>query len=192
MCNPPASHPTMTEDELIEHLQTTPPACISGFSPLPTQLDKPFDDNPTSVWQLKCGCGGERGYFLGHSLSKWVEQKQGELDIFVGPLAIECSACDRVTELLDTEIHGYHADLAQREGEIDSVKYRGEGPRQRYACPGCGGEEFTTKAGFVFWYPDELLEEFSERYEDLFNVFLCHCTCTGCGKPSEPTQFGKL
>ena len=33
----------------------------------------------------------------------------------------------------------------------------------------------------------ELAEEFDDGWEDLFNVFLCRCTCSNCGKTSAAT-----
>jgi hypothetical protein len=58
-------------------------------------------------------------------------------------------------------------------------------------CPGCGGELFEVTVAFVFWYPDELVED-DGNWEDLFSVFLCYCKCAACGQASQPTDFGKL
>ena len=45
---------------------------------------------------------------------------------------------------------------------------------------------------FVFWYLDELAEEFDSRWEELFDVFLYEWKCVSCGEISTPTNFGKL
>jgi hypothetical protein len=182
----------MDEARLIERLRTTAPSCLRGFNATPAQLPEPFDDNPCSIWQLACRCAGTQGRFLGYPLRDYNPEYNGP-ECFLSPLAFECAACQAVTELLDTDRHGYHPEVARREGDEDaSAKLRGAGPRQAFRCPGCGGQAFGVTVGFVFWYPDELAEEFEGGWEDLFSVFLCHCRCAGCGQTSQPTDFGKL
>ena len=182
----------MDESQLVELLQTTAPSCLKGFKITPAKLAEPFDDNPCSVWQVGCTCGGEHGRFLGYSLKDYNSEYEGP-ECFLSPLAFECAACHAVTELLDTDRHGYHAEIARREGHgVGSAKRRGEGPPKQFICPGCSGEWFAVTVGFVFWYPDELAELFDGEWEDLYNVFLCHCRCASCGQTSQPTNFGKL
>ena len=182
----------MDEMQLVERLRATAPSCLKEFKATPAQLAKSFDDNPCSVWQVACRCGGTKGQFLGYPLKDYNAEYTGA-ECFLSPLAFECAVCKAVTELLDTDRHGYHSEVARLEGDEDgSAKLRGDGPRQAYLCPECGGKVFEVMVGFVFWHPDELAEEFDEQWEDLFSVFLCHCKCAGCGKSSEPTDFGKL
>lgn len=182
----------MDEEQLIARLRTTPPSCLNGFEVAPAQFPKPFDNNPCSVWQLSCRCGCLRGKFLGYPLKNYNAGYVGA-ECFLSPLAFECAACTAITEILDTDRHGYHAEVSRREGDnIGSGKLRGEGPRHSFSCPGCGAPEFTLTLGFVFWYPDELAEEFDDAWEDLFSVFLCHCQCANCAQISQPTDFGKL
>lgn len=182
----------MDEAQLVNRLQTTAPSCLKGFKATPSKLAEPFDNNPCSVWLVACSCGGMHGRLLGYPLKDYDSEYDGP-ECFLSPLAFECAACKVVTEMLDTDRHGYHAELARREGdEAGSAKLRGEGPRKMFKCPACSGELFGVTVGFVFWYPDELAEEFDGEWEELYNVFLCHCKCAGCGQTSQPTDFGKL
>ena len=181
----------MNEVQLIARLQTTPPPCLVGFRLTATQLPEPFDDNPRSVWLLGRQCGESHGRFLGYPLRDYNTEYDGP-ECFLSPLAFECSACNTTTELLDTNLHGYHAETESREGgKVGSAKMRGTGPRVAYSCPSCNGQSFEVTVAFVFWYPDELLE-FEAPWENLFSVFLCYCKCAGCGKTAQPTEFGKL
>lgn len=182
----------MNEDENdIEALvRRTPPACVKAFRLTPGQLPGPFDDNVTTVWQLACSCGGDAGRLVGHRLAKLNPGYKG--DLLVSPLAFECSACNRVTELLDTDLHGYHAEVGKLEGEIGSAKLRGTGARTAYACPGCAKTSFRMVVGFVYWDFDIIEDEPHLPAQEFFNVFLLYCTCVNCGRRSEPTEFGKL
>src|SRR5205823_3801965 len=98
----------MNEEELVKRLRTTAPSCLRNFNATPSELPEPFDNNPCSVWQLACCCGNSRGRFLGYSLKDYNAEYNGP-ESFISPLAFECSACKTITELLDTDRHGYHA-----------------------------------------------------------------------------------
>ncbi len=182
----------MNEEQLVERLRITAPACLNDCRLGQGQLSKPFDTNPCSVWTVACNCGGSTGKFLGYPLSDYSKDYEGP-ECFLSPLAFECNTCKKVTEILDTNLHGYHSDVARREeNDLGSGKLRGEGPRKAFACTGCASTQFNVTVAFVFWYADELAEEFEDRWEDLFNVFLCECKCVSCGHISRPTDFGKL
>jgi hypothetical protein len=183
----------MDEEELVESLRTTAPSCLKGFKTTPAKLPEPFDDNLCSVWQVACPCGGARGRFLGYPLRDYNPKYDGP-ECFLSPLAFECATCKAATELLDTDRHGYHPEVARRAGDDEggSTKLRGEGPRQAFRCPGCGGLAFGVTVGFVFWGTDELAEEFDDHWEELFSIFLCYCKCAACHQTFQPTNFGKL
>lgn len=180
-------------DSFIAILEKTQPSCLRDFSCLPATIPEHWDDSPKSVWQVRCKCGGTIGRLLGYSLKDFKDEYDGPL-VMISPLAFQCAACEQETELLDTDIHGYHADLELREGTIGgSCKIRGTGEcRLAFPCPVCNNELFAIVVGFVFWNADELAEEFDDRWEDLFNVFLLYATCVSCGNMSRPVDFGKL
>jgi hypothetical protein len=178
-------------EAITERVRITPPSCLSGFLCAHGTLPKPWDDNPRSVWQVTCSCGSTTGRLLGYPLREIRRDYDGP-ECFLSPLAFECGRCGTTTELLDTDKHGFHAEVARIEGGVGSSKLRGDGPRQAYSCPSCGGQDFDITVGFVFWDVDELAEEFDSDWENLFNVFLCYSRCAGCGQLSQPTDFGKL
>lgn len=195
-CYAAEGHPVEDDDIDIEaveaHVRTAPPSCVRSFRLSPAQLPKPFDDNLTTVWRLacECECGGDNGRLLGHRLETLSSHYRG--DLLVSPLGFECSACGRITELLDTDLHGYHAEVGKLEGGTGSAKIRGTATRTAYACPACSGDSFGMVAGFVYWHFDIIEDEPHLPAEEFFNVFLLYCTCAACGRVSEPTQFGKL
>ena len=114
---------------------STPPSCVGGFrltrAELPIALDRvksasvEWEICIKSVWRLGCNCGEERGHVLGHPLRDLNPDYDGPE--FLGPLGFECSACGKVTEIIDTDLHGYHVEVARIEGGVGSVKVRGEG-----------------------------------------------------------------
>ena len=114
-------------ERIIQRLRTAPPTCVSGFKLTPAELPEPWDDNPRSVWQLACPCGSEHARLLGYAISDYTDWPGGE-NIFISPIGFECAACGEVTEILDTDIHGYNAEVGKLEPDgVGSVKYRGEG-----------------------------------------------------------------
>jgi hypothetical protein len=128
-------------------------------------------------------------------LEDYHDDYEGPLEL-ISPLAFKCGNCDRTAELLDTDVHGYHADIDLRAGTSGgSCKMRGTGDcgdRLAFPCPNCNSDVFSIIVGFVFWNADELAEEFDDRWEDLFNVFLLYSSCLKCGTTSRPADFGKL
>jgi hypothetical protein len=178
------------ENELEAHVRRTPPSCVSSFRLTSTQLPKPNDDNFTTTWQLACKCGCDTGRLGGHRLEKLNPNYKGPL--LVSPLAFQCAACSQVTELLNTDIHGYHAEVGKLEGGTGSSKLCGSGPRSGHTCPSCQKNVFRMVAGFVYWDFDIIEDEPELPAQEFFNVFLLYCTCANCGQISEPTEFGKL
>ena len=155
-----------------------------------TELLEPWKGCDNVAWQLTCPCGCRKGAFLGYPLRRYNPRYCG--DAFVGPLGFECSGCGQVRELLDTDKHGYHAEIGS-----SSCHIRGEGPREAFACPGCGSRLFRVVCSFLFWPAtiDLVVDEpaeFLEVAEDLFNEFVAHGRCDGCGQMVRFTDFGKL
>lgn len=182
-------------DDFITLLENTPPSCLQGLACVPTNLPEPWDDNPKSVWQVRCKCGGTTGRLMGYSLADYNDEYDGPLEL-ISPLAFQCASCEHTAELLDTDIHGYHADIDLREGITGgSCKIRGtgqRGSRLAFPCPKCNADIFSIIVGFVFWNGNELEDLFDGRWEDLFNVFLCYAVCLKCDTISRQADFGKL
>src|SRR5688500_12726841 len=114
----------------FSYFQNHPPRCIAAFTARPAQIpgvefdghasksqldfaipagvtiDAPENVNP--VFALSCRCGGNRHFVHCH---RWVNVEFKNTVVTLSPLVLECAACGRLTELLDTDLHGYDAEL---------------------------------------------------------------------------------
>ena len=84
-----------------------------------------------------------------------------------------------MTDLLDTDVHGYDAELGH-----GSATVRAEGDRVIFECALCGRQPLEC---FVrFEYPDDLLDrdfkDFAGREQELFTWFNLVGKCPGCSK----------
>ena len=172
-------------DDILECVRTVAPSCLADFDTPRTDIPIHGNANAHSSWQLVCRCGGKTGRILGHPLSG-LGVPNARPDWLVSPLSFECIECGVATQILDTDLHGYHAL------EGGSAKIRGTGSPSPFSCPKCACMHFGVVIAFLFWGVDELAEEFDSDWEDRFNAFLCDCTCRSCGEISQPTDFGKL
>lgn len=186
----PHKYRPMNETMVRAHLRKSPPACIGGFRAAHGKLPETVGSAFRIVWKIACGCGNDSGALLGYPLKDLVADETS--DVFVSPLAFECMSCNKVTELLDTDQHGYHAEVGKLEGIQESAKIRGAGPRQKFVCPKCRRSQFSFVLGFVYWNFDLMIDDPELPGENFFNEFLLYVTCTACGHVSEPTEFGKL
>ena len=163
----------------LAYYRSHPPRCIAGFKAQPVELPGvAFDGhgeefNP--VFTLLCTCGHGKHFVLGHY---WRNPDWHNALLFVGPFAIRCGACGKVTELFDSAIHGWDGELGH------SASYRGEGERAEFSCDRCGLQQVQVFARFE--YPGDLLgpgnEEFRGREQDLFSWFSLLGKCAGCGR----------
>lgn len=182
-----------TYERIAQHLRSTPPSCVRNFRLIPAELPVNWDDSCKSVWRLSCSCGGEQGRVLGFPRRECNKDYDGP-ECFLSPLSFECMACGEVAEIIDTDKHGYHSEVAKRDGGIGSVKYRGQGQPESFPCPACQGNVFEVTVGFVYWPAcfDLFLEEPELPCEDFFIVFLSYGRCVACRQLSVLTDFGKL
>ncbi len=171
--------------EAEERLLNTPPRCLDGFQVEQTELENVLFDGHGSelnkIYKLACACGHDRFRVLGHHL----ENDRGQ-PIFVSPLALECASCGKITELIDTDQHGYDAELGH-----GSATIRGEGDRLHYACPNCGVRPMTAYARFEH-SSEELADSFIESFPETHNYFSWFSlvgTCDGCQSPLNVADF---
>lgn len=171
--------------EAEERLRKTPPRCVAGFKVEPATLaNVAFDGHGSDlnkVYKLSCTCGHGSFRVLGHHL----KNNRGD-DIFVSPLGLECAACGKVTELIDTGEHGYDAELGH-----GSATIRGEGPRTHFACDKCGVRPMTAFVRFEHSgeeLADSFLEEFPDS-QDYFSWFSLVGTCEGCKRTLNVADF---
>jgi hypothetical protein len=181
-----------------------PPRCIAGFTPTPVALpgigfdghaslsqlkinlpgvvvDAPEHSNP--VFALACFCGSSRHFVHGF---RWTNPDFDNADVFLSPLVLECASCGTQTDLLDTNAHGYDAELGHRSATI-----RGQGHPGVFECPQCGHQPLEV---FVrFEYPDDLFDgdfaEFAGREQDLFTWFSLVGKCPVCSELRAVADF---
>ena len=105
--------------------------------------------------------------------------------IFVSPLSLRCAACSAVTDLIDTDEHGFNAEI-----ETITATIRAQGKRGPFACA-CGGKQFTPYARFEF--SGETLEdstgEWTGNEHNLFSWFSLVGDCATCGKRVDIAEF---
>jgi len=173
----------MSENTFEEQLQGAKPRCIENLRIKPAVLPEPWDDNFSLTYALACSCGHEPGRILGHPLKGLIPDVE---DVeMVSPFFFECVACAKVSDILDTQVHGYNAEIGAREEEAyESVKLMGEGDPKPFACPSCRNDQFKVIVSFVFWDFDILEDEPDWPGQDFFNVFVLYGCCKHCQTPT--------
>jgi hypothetical protein len=164
-----------------------PPRCVAGFTARPAVLPRVvFDghgEDLNTVFLLACTCGHEHHYVLGHY---WRNPEFNNVLVFLSPLALRCASCGKVTELIDTDRHGYDAEI----GAIVATK-RGEGERAECQCEACGPQAFQVCVRFE--YSDYLFDrDFAEsrgKEQELFSWFSVVGKCPGCSRLLSITDF---
>jgi hypothetical protein len=167
---------------LREHAHHHPPRCIRVLNPLPLtdSLTGVDAHGSTALFRVRCPCGERSCYLLGYF---WEGEGPTPANIFVSPLALECPACGRVSELIDTRRHGF-------EGEQGcDCNMTGEGPRARFPCPRCGEAPFAVVPGFDYDGHDYDPLDPDARPEDFFGCFLLYGECGRCGQVVSVTGF---
>jgi hypothetical protein len=179
-----------------------PPRCISGFVAEPVRLrnyefdghaSAPSEPTPGSiieggqqlncVFLLVCACGCEEHRIVGY----WWRNPdfRNEL-VFLSPLTLKCNSCGKETELIDTDRHGYDAEIG---GIVATARSKGE--RSEYSCSHCGPRGMNVIVRFE--YPDDLFgavrETFRGREQDLFTWFSLIGKCPGCTRLLAVTDF---
>ena len=183
-------------------LRSHPPRCIAGFNATAVELrGAKFDGHPPRpqlnvIFALACSCGAVRHFVHGFrwansdvdnaagflsplSLLRYFVHgfRRGKAVVFLSPLSLECVSCGKRTDLLDTDAHGYDAELGHGTATVR---------RQRdpvvYECPRCGRQPLEVFTRFE--YPDHVFNrDFKEsggREQDLFTWFSLVAKCPRC------------
>src|SRR5579862_1660403 len=134
-----------------------------------------------TFFEIRCTCGGTKHFVLGHYV---MNPPYGE--VFVSPLALECKACGKIKELLDTDAHGYDGKICGKGHCI-----RGHGERTRFRCPTCGTQPFATISRFEYGaegvYNDDDL--FRRDAQDVFDWFTLRGRCDNCQRELQIADF---
>ena len=116
---------------------------------------------------------------------RFLQPRRQEL-VFLSPLALRCEACGRITELFDTDRHGYDAEI----GAIGATR-RGEGDRVEHECENCGRKPL--RLWVRFEYSPDLFDrgigEFRGREQELFSWFSLSGQCSGCSALLQVADF---
>jgi hypothetical protein len=173
-------------EKMVQLVQNTPPSCLSGFQ-VSSCDSEPWND--WAAWSLTCGCSATKGKVLGYPLKDFDPEYKGR-PLFISPLAFLCSSCGKTTEIVDTELHGYNAEI-EKMSEHRYPTLRGTGERTAIPCPHCQTSEFSVKA-FCAHPHFDLIEdepELEPRVQEFFDSFDCHGVCASCGKESSLANF---
>jgi hypothetical protein len=175
---------------------------LAGFTATPVELpDFTFDGHAparaikaagaviegpeilNTVFLLSCACGHEEHHVMGYH---WRNPDFGNQLVFLSPIVLRCASCGTETELIDTDQHGYVAEV----GGIVATA-RGEGERGEYRCDQCGPQAFRVYARFE--YPAGLFhskfKKFRGREQDFFSWFTAVGKCPGCSRLLSITDF---
>lgn len=180
-----------------------PPRCIAGFHTLPVTLpgvrfdghcpssdsDEPVTvaeaENTDSIFLLTCTCGHNKHFVRGYHWRN-PDYRGGTTTIFISPLDLQCAACDRITDLLDTDLHGYDAEV----GGIPT-NGRGLGDFGEFQCRKCGRQPFEVFVRFENF--NDVFNEgngaFSGREQDLFSWFSAVGKCRNCSQLVQIADF---
>lgn len=160
---------------IVRHVQRTPPRCLGGFSFREPQESQPWAESVG--WSLTCSCGGTTGQFLGYP------SEHGLLS----PLSFRCSKCAKVTEVFDSNRHGYNSEI----GAGGCGYPLGTGEPTAFACPKCSGTEFSAAGRFMHSHFDVIQDEpeLEPRAQDFFDSVAFGGTCSGCGAAAEFANF---
>jgi len=163
-------------DRIIARVQTTPPTCLQGLACEPAHDDE-WEDRVR--WSIACRCGGRTGTILGYPLRE-VSGDSNAPDQFVGPLAFRCASCGTTTEVIDTSVHGYNAELTPSDA---TMRGDPDAPRTPARCPSCANGACSVVLSFGHSHFDHIEDDpsLADRAQDFFDSFACLATCAACG-----------
>ena len=171
----------------IQQVRDHPPTCLNQLKPRMAHTNA-WEDQ--AEWKIVCSCGGERGQLLGHDLRRFNHGYEGA-PLFVSPLHFVCVTCGRHGLIIDTEKHGYNAEISMIEGGVGDSNYRGDGEGPAVPCSSCGSHIFEMTAVFAHTHFDLIDDEpdLLPKAQDFFDSFWLEATCTGCGSTQTPASY---
>lgn len=175
-------------EKIVRRVRETPPACLEGFQVTPV-LKEPW--NHWVTWAVSCTCGTDTGRLKGYPLKDYNSEYDGP-ELFLSPLAFECTSCNKTTEIIDTKLHGYDSECDKLQGKPTlDANSRGSGMPKIFACPHCGETGFQLQVQCAHPHFD-LIEDSPElepRTQDFFDAFGVRATCKVCGTESNPASY---
>ncbi len=168
-------------NEYVRHAYKFPPRCIADLRPIRAVDLPPVADDCAFIayFSISCPCGEKFVQLLGYNTKS--ESDLAE-DIFVSPLATQCPSCHQISELLDTQKHGFDGEQG------DSCTITGEGQREKYATSCCGQTTLELMPAF-YYQNDERAETGEQRPQDFFDCFALYGRCCSCGSWQNITDY---
>jgi len=140
-------------------------------------------ENFNTIFQISCTCGSDRYYIIGF---EWLNPDFNNTKLLLSPLSLRCVACDKVTDLFDSQIHGYDAELGN-----GSSTERGKGIKTEYGCPQCDRQALQIYVRYE--HSDELLKyndpKSGEQPQNLYSWFSLVGKCNSCSQYYPVTDF---
>src|SRR5262249_12988657 len=154
--------------------------CIRELGPEP--VTEPIAGLPGGdiAFRVRCPCGERFCYLLGYF---WEGEGPKPENIFVSPLALECSRCGRFSEFIDTRQHWH-----DRQQAWDCNK-TGDGPRVRFPCPQGAEVRWAAIAAFDYGGHEADPLDPEARPQDFFGWFTLSGECSRCGRLVRVADF---
>ena len=170
----------------LTYFMNHPPRCLAGFKAkalaegLPSLTFDGHREEWNPVFALSCACGGTEFRVAGYALT------EPDYSLFLSPLVAGCSSCGQVAALLDSDIHGYDAELGH-----GSCTRRAEGTPTDFRCPSCSANRGALFMRFEFTQDlfDGSFDEVQVEKEDLFTWVTCVSRCSECGQDNSVADF---
>jgi hypothetical protein len=170
----------------VDFFRSNPPRCLANFIVTPCELPGvEFDGHGeplNSIFRVTCHCGSAKHFIVGYT---WQNPDYGNRSVFLSPISLRCGSCARLTELIDTDIHGHDGEQGA------SCTARSEGRKEDFACPNCGPQTFEVFTRFE--YPSVLVDSDDELYRgresEFFSWFSLCGICSACNKFQDITDY---
>ena len=162
----------------LAYVNSRPPRCLAPFKIAPVEMpDAEWDghgEELNPVFQVSCTCGSRAHSISGFS---WRPSEEAAERVFLSPIGLTCTSCSKQSVLIDTDAHGYDAELGH-----GSTTVRGEGDPMKFRCEKCSNESMEVLVRFE--YPADVFgddfEDFKGGRADLFTWVSVVGRCQGC------------
>ncbi len=170
----------------LDYFMSHPPRCLERFRAraLAEGLSNVIFDGHGEEWNpvfaITCACGGTEFRISGYALT------EPDCSLFLSPLEACCTKCGQGAPLLDTDVHGYDAELGH-----GSCSRRAEGTPDQFRCPGCSAERGLLFTRFEFTQDlfDGSFDDVQVEKEDLFTWVTCVSRCSSCAQDNIVADF---
>lgn len=161
-------------DSYIKYMWDNPPSCVASLScKADSQLKKALlgdYGDYTTVFGLKCPCGGAEFYVKGKDIQTGYEG-------VAAPISVICKSCGRNVKVFDPTKHG-------ADGEFGFGFSHDEYSDKSVKCPKCEADVFRVALAFQYSGDEkQIIEEdgLDKKPQDLFSWLSGQACCQSCG-----------